>query len=96
MTTHALVSRTATETCVAKVQSSPAGEVDFVPGDEGASAYGRVEIAWYADRLRVTALGAGSASITEAYPSGEAGHDVVVEIRLPRLDELTERMPGAD
>jgi hypothetical protein len=32
----------------------------------------------------------------EAYPGGKVKLDVVVEIRLPRLDELTERMPGAD
>jgi hypothetical protein len=67
-----------------------------VPGDENASVYGPVEIAWYPDRVRVTAVGAGPASITRTYTSGEAAQDVVVEIRLPSLDELTETVPGAD
>jgi hypothetical protein len=84
------------ETCVARVRSTPAGEIELVPGDETASAYGPVEIAWYPDRVKVTAVGAGPASITKAYVSGEAAQDVVVEIRLPSLDELTETVPGAD
>ena len=84
------------ESCIARVRSTPAGEIELVPGDESASAYGPVEIAWYADRVRVTALGAGPSSITRAYSSGEAAQDLVVEIRLPSLDELTETVPGAD
>lgn len=84
------------ETCVARVRSTPAGEIELEAGDEGASAYGPVEIAWYPDRVKVTALGAGPASIAEAYSSGEAAQDLVVEIRLPSLDELTETVPGAD
>lgn len=84
------------ETCIARVRSTPAGEIELVPGDESASAYGPVEIAWYADRIRVTALGAGPASITRTYSSGDAAQDLVVEIRLPRLDELVETVPGAD
>jgi hypothetical protein len=83
-------------TCIARVRSTPAGEIDLVPGNEDASVYGPVEVAWYPDRLVVTALGAGAASITEAYAAGEAGQDIVVEIRLPHLDELTEGVPGAD
>lgn len=84
------------DTCVARVRAAPSGEIELVPGDESASVYGPVEIAWYPDRLRVTALGAGQASITDVYAGGEAAQDVVLEIRLPRLDELTETVPGAD
>lgn len=82
--------------CIARVRSTPAGEVELVPGDADASVYGPVEIAWYADRLLVTALGAGPGSIAEVRCGGEAAQDVVVEIRLPSLDELPETMPGAD
>jgi hypothetical protein len=78
------------ETCIARVRSTPAGEIELVPGDESASAYGPVEIAWYADRVRVTALGAGPASITRA------SQDLAGHRRLPPLDELTETVPGAD
>jgi hypothetical protein len=82
--------------CVAKVRAAPSGEIEIVPGDESASVYGYVEVAWYPDRLRVTALGAGQASITDVHTGGDAAQDVVLEIRLPRLDELTETVPGAD
>ena len=84
------------ETRVAKLRSTPAGEVELTPGDEGASVYGPVEIAWYPDRVQVTAVGAGPASITSVFSAGEAAEDVVVEIRLPSLAELTETVPGAD
>ncbi len=63
------------------------------PGEESASVYGPVEIVWYPDRLKITALGAGPASITEWYFDG---NDIVVELRPPSLDELPERVPGAD
>ena len=79
----------------AKVRATPAGEVKVAAGEIGASAYGPVEIRWYPDRLEITAVGAGRAWITEGRPSGD-GRDVVVEIRPPGLDELTETVPGAD
>jgi hypothetical protein len=82
-------------TCTAKVRATPAGEIKLVPGDADASAYGPVEIAWYPDHLEITALGAGRATVTEGFTSG-IGKDVVVEIRPPTLDELTETVPGAD
>lgn len=82
--------------CIARLRSTPEGDIDLVPGAEGVSVYGPVEIAWYRDRLKVTALGAGPASITRVYTAGEAAQDVVVEIRLPSLEELTETLPGAD
>jgi len=81
-------------TCAAKVTATPAGDVKLVSGD-GEAAYGPVEIAWYTDRLEITAVGAGRATITEGRLS-EDGHDVVVEIRMPALDELQEAVPGAD
>ncbi len=84
------------ETCIARVRSTPAGDIELAPGDESASVYGPVEIEWYADRLTITALGAGPASLTTVHTCGEANQDVVVEIRLPSLDELTETVPGAD
>jgi hypothetical protein len=93
MTTHELERIGA---CVARLRSTPAGDVDLAPGDESASVYGPVEIAWYRDRLKITAFGAGPASITNVYSDGEAAQDVVLEIRLPRLDELPETIPGAD
>ena len=63
------------------------------PGGDNASAYGPVEIAWYPDHVRVTALGAGPASITEWYLEDD---NIVVEIRPPSLDELPAFVPGAD
>jgi hypothetical protein len=82
-------------TCIAKASVTPAGEITLVQGDVDASAYGPVEIAWYPDRLEITALGAGSFSITEGSLSGN-GQDVIVEIRPPSLDALMETVPGAD
>lgn len=81
------------KTYTAKVRATPAGEFELLAGGAEAPAYGPVEIAWYADHLEITALGAGSASVTEAYPSGR---DVIVEIRPPGLDDLMETVPGAD
>jgi hypothetical protein len=80
-------------TCAAKVRATPAGQIEVVPGGIDVPAYGAVEIAWYQDRLEITALGAGRASITEALGRGE---DVVVEIRPPTIAELPETVPGAD
>ena len=96
MTTRVLPRTPSTAAYVARVTSTPAGAIELVPGDEDASAYGPVEIAWYPDRLKITALNAGPASITRSYLSGGATQDVVVEIRLPSLDELAETVPGAD
>jgi len=83
------------EACIAKVRSAPSGEVRLVPGDDGDSVYGPVEIEWYPDRLRIRALGVGPASLRRTFLSDDA-QDVVVEIRLPGLDELPETVPGAD
>jgi hypothetical protein len=77
------------------MRATPAGYIKLVPGDADASAYGPVDIAWYPDRLEITALGAGRATVTEGFMSG-IGEDIVVEIRPPTLDELTETVPGAD
>lgn len=85
-----------TEAYVARVRSTPAGETELEPGDEDATIYGPVEVQWYEDRLEITAIGAGLGSVTHVRPSGEAAQDVVVEIRLPTLAELTETVPGAD
>jgi hypothetical protein len=63
------------------------------PSDTGISAYGPVEITWYPDRLEITALGAGRASVTEEQVRGE---DVVLAVRPAKLDELVEALPGAD
>jgi hypothetical protein len=83
-------------TCTAKVRVTPTGEIKLVPGDVDASAYGPVEIAWHPDRLEITALGAGSVSITEGSLSGNGQDVIVVEIRPPSLDTLMETVPGAD
>ena len=83
------------ELYTAKVRVTPAGELELVPGDAGASAYGSVEIAWYPDRLQITALGAGRGAITEGHPS-DTGRDFVIELTPPGLDELFETVPGAD
>jgi hypothetical protein len=96
MATQELETSPVSRTRVARVRSTPAGEIELVPGDAAASAYGPVEIAWYPDRVRVTVLGAGQASIAEVSRCGEAAQDVAVEIRLPSLDELSETVPGAD
>jgi hypothetical protein len=96
MATQELKTRPTGGTCIARVRSNPAGETELVPGDAHASVYGPVEIAWYPDRLLVTAVGAGPASITEVRRVGDAAQDLVVEIRLPSLDELPETVPGAD
>ena len=100
MTTLELQGKPSDAAYVAKLRASPAGEMKLVPGGRDACAYGPVEVAWYPDRLMITALGAGSTSITQAYLS-DKGEDVIVEIRLPSLDELLEDelielMPGAD
>ena len=63
------------------------------PGEENASIYGPVEIAWYPDHLKVTALGAGPASITQWYLEDD---NIVVEVRPPSVDEIPEYVPGAD
>lgn len=81
-------------TCAAKVRATPAGEVKLVPGNTD-TAYGPVEIAWYDDHLEITAIGAGRATITQGHLSADA-QDVVVEIRVPKLAELEEPVPGAD
>ena len=91
-----LTSPLETMTCVAKVRSTPTGEVKLVPGEEDSSLYGPVEIEWFPEGLRITALGVGPASVTRTYLTGEA-QDLVVEIRLPAaMDELPELVPGAD
>ena len=84
-----------TATYVAMLRSTPGGEIKLVPGDEDASVYGPVEIVWYPDHLRITALDAGPASIAESYLSSE-GQDVIIEIRPPSLDEMMDLVPGAD
>ena len=95
MATRELQRNLSDATCIAKVTLTPAGEIELEPADVDASAFGPVEVTWYADRLKITALGAGRASITDTYLSGN-GQDVVVELRLPGLDELLETVPGAD
>ncbi len=80
---------------VAKLRATPTGDDERVDGDADSSVYGPVEIVWYPDRLRITALGAGSASRIETCLGG-CGQDVVFELRLPSLDELASRVPGAD
>ncbi len=93
MTTHELEETRAQAAPVASATLTPAGEVRFAPGDEDACVYGRIEIAWYADRLEIRAPGAGRATVWERDPTGE---DVVVEIAPPSLAELPEDVPGAD
>jgi hypothetical protein len=80
--------------CSARAWISPAGEVRLEPGD-GASVYGRVELAWFPDRLEVRAIGAGRVSIAEQHAFDD-DQDVVVQLRPPGLDELPELVPGAD
>jgi hypothetical protein len=96
MTTSELETRPSSATYAARARVTPAGDAELSPGDVDASAFGPVEIAWYRDRLRITACGAGPGSITESSLGGEAAQDVIVEIRLPSLEELTETVPGAD
>lgn len=80
--------------CAAKVRVTPAGEVKLVPGNS-ETAFGPVEIGWYDDHVEITAIGAGRATITRGHPRAD-GQDVVVEIRVPRLVEVEEAVPGAD
>ena len=79
-------------TYTTKVRATPGGEITVTATEEDASAYGPVEIAWYPDRLEITALGAGRASIT---PLGE-GQNMVVQLRPQHIDLLEEAVPGAD
>jgi len=95
MTTRELEREHANATYAAKVRVTPAGEIEVVRSEADDSLYGPVEIAWYPDRLEITALGAGRASIAEGYLTGR-DQGFVVEIRPPGLDELTETVPGAD
>ena len=86
-----------TATYLTRVKATPAGQIELeLVSPVETATYGPVEIAWYPDRLVVTARGAGHASIIETNVCGEAEQDVLVEIRLPGLDELTETVPGAD
>ena len=82
------------KTYTAKVRATPQGAVELEPGDDGATVYGTVEIAWYADHLEVTALGAGLADVTAARTT--ENEDVVLELRPPNVDELPDEVPGAD
>lgn len=83
-------------TCIATLRAAPGGEVELERGEADASVYGPVEIAWFEDRLRITAFGAGPRSMLGTYLAGDANQDVVLEVRLPALGELTETLPGAD
>lgn len=81
-----------TTTYTTKVRATPTGEITVTATDEGASAYGPVEIAWYPDRLEITALGAGRASITPL----DQGQNMVVQLRPQHLDQFADAVPGAD
>ncbi len=50
-----------TTTYTTKVRATPGGEITLTAAETVASAYGPVEIAWYPDRLEITAFGAGRA-----------------------------------
>ena len=95
MTTRELQRTLSNATYTAKVRVTQTGEIERESGDVDASAYGPVEVAWYPDRLKITALGAGRGSMLDEYLSG-TGEDVIIEIRLPSLDDLIDVMPGAD
>lgn len=81
-----------TTTYTTKVRATPGGEITLTAAEAVASAYGPVEIAWYPDRLEITAFGAGRAAIT---PIGE-GQNMIVQLRPSHLDGLAETVPGAD
>lgn len=66
--------------------------VTIHPGRGDGSVYGPVEIAWHSDCLRITALGAWRAAVSEEY----AGGGIAVEIRPPAPDEQPDEVPGAD
>lgn len=95
MTTYEMEAKPSNAAYVAKLRSTPTGEEEHVAGGADSSVYGPVEIVWYPDRLTITALGAGPASMIETSLSGD-GRDVVFELRLPSLDELGDFVPGAD
>ena len=78
--------------CIARATVVPDGEVVLEPAGE-PPPWGTVDVEWYADRVTVTVRGVGRACLTEEYGSGE---DVVLEVRIPALDELAETLPGAD
>ncbi|HSB38828.1 MAG TPA: hypothetical protein VLD13_07045 [Gaiellaceae bacterium] len=81
-----------TTTYTTKVRATPTGEITVTATDEDASAYGPVEIAWYPDRLEITALGAGRASITPL----DQGQNMIVQLRPQHLDRFADVVPGAD
>ena len=95
MTTRELQGKRSNATYTAKARVTSEGETELEPGGGDASAYGPVEISWYPDRLTITAVGAGRASMIDEYLSGN-GQDITIEIRPPSLDELMETVPGAD
>jgi hypothetical protein len=82
MTTRELQRDPPDATFIARVRATPAGEISLTTIDTGAAAYGPVEIAWYSDRLQITACDAGRALITKGHLKGE-GKDLIVEIRPP-------------
>jgi len=94
MTTRELERDLRKATCTAKLRATPDGNVEVRPSDPGGTAYGPVEISWYPDRLEITAVGAGRALIAKGYVRSTG--DVIVEIRPPGLEALTETVPGAD
>ena len=77
-----------------KLRVTPEGDLRVTSSETGGTAYGPVEIAWYPDRLEITAVAAGRALITKGYLRRRG--DVIVEIRPPGLEALTETVPGAD
>lgn len=81
-------------TCTARLRATPGGEITLTASEPGTTAYGPVEIAWYPDRLEITALGAGRALITKGFE--RRSRDVIVELRPPDLAALAETVPGAD
>lgn len=81
-------------TCTTKLRATPDGDIEVTSNETGGTPYGPVEIAWYPDRLEITAVGAGRALITKGYQRSKG--DVIIEIKPPGLDALPETLPGAD
>jgi hypothetical protein len=93
VTTLELQDKPSNATYSAKVKVLPHGEIRLVPGETSESWCGGVEVAWYADGLKLTIPGAAPAAITQAYLTGR-GRDVIIEIKpVPNEDEA---LPSED
>lgn len=80
----------------ARARVTPGGSIQVLGGSYVDTCCGAVDLAWFADRLEITVVGAGSVRVVEAADEETGRQDVIVEIHPPGLDGLLDTVPGAD